>query len=151
MKVIFLDFDGVLNSVEYLSGRETDGVMIDPGKMALLKQIVDATGAGIVLSTSWREHWSKDPQACDSTGIRIREIFRSYGLQILDKTPQLRTRRETEIISWLDGHPEVREFVVLDDSLLSAQRLNSRIVKTSFAFGGLDETDVQTAIDILNR
>ena len=151
MKVIFLDFDGVLNSAEFPSECETEGVVLDPGKMVLLKRIVDATGAKIVLSTSWREHWSADPRECDSTGVRIGRIFRSHGMGILDKTPRLNTRREREILCWLDAHPEVREFVVLDDRLLSARRLNGHFIKTSAYFGGLDETDVQMAIEWLNR
>jgi hypothetical protein len=150
MKVIFLDFDGVLNSAKYLLGHGDCGVAIDPARMALLKQIVDATDAKIVLSTSWREHWSKDLMNCDSTGVLINRIFSKYGLHIFDKTPELHERREAEIKSWLDTHPEVENFVVLDDSLLSAGYLNGHFIKTSNYFDGLDETDVQKAIDILN-
>ena len=151
MKVIFLDFDGVLNSAKSPVDSGTDGLVIESGKMELLKQIVDATGAEIVLSTSWREYWSADPGKCGSTGARIRQIFDAHGLRILDKTPVLHTRREQEIVSWLEAHPEVREFVVLDDRLMGDERLKGHIIKTSFYFGGLDETDVQSAIKRLNR
>lgn len=150
MKVIFLDLDGVLNSAKYLLDHEYYGVAIDPTRMCLLKQIIDATDAKIVLSTSWREHWEKDVAKCDSTGALINSIFSKHGLQIWDKTPQLRTRRETEIRNWLDKHPDVKNFVVLDDRLLSADYLNGHVIKTSNYFDGLDETDVQKAIDILN-
>ena len=86
----------------------------------------------------------------DSIGVRINDIFSKYGLQIWDKTPKLHTRRETEIKNWLDMHSEVNNFVVLDDSLLSADYLNGHFIKTSNYFDGLDETDVQKAIDVLN-
>lgn len=151
LKVIFLDFDGVLNSAKYLLGRENFGVVIDPARMILLRRIVEATGAKIVLSTSWREHWSKGLPECDSTGIFINDIFGKYGLRIWDKTPELHARREAEIKSWLDEHPEVKSFVVLDDRLLSADYLNGHFIKTSNYFDGLDEEDVRKAIDILNR
>ena len=150
MKVIFLDFDGVLNSTKYLLNSEAYGVAIDPSRMVLLKQIVDAANAKIVLSTSWREHWEKDLAKCGSTGILINRFFSTHGLQIFDKTPELHARREVEIKSWLDRHPEVKNFVVLDDSLLSADYLNGHFIKTSNYFDGLDETDVQKAIDVLN-
>lgn len=150
MKVIFLDFDGVLNSSKYLLNSEAYGVAIDPSRMALLKQIVDAADAKIVLSTSWREHWSKDLASCNSTGVLINNIFSEYDLQVYDKTPELHARREIEIKSWLDKHPEVKSFVVLDDRLLSADYLNGHFIKTFNYFDGLDETDVQKAIDILN-
>ena len=149
-RVIFLDFDGVLNSAKYLLGCGECGMAIDPTRMVLIKQIVAATDAKIVLSTSWREHWSKDWVNCDSTGVLINSIFSIYGLQIWDKTPELHARRETEIKSWLDMHPEVENFVVLDDRLLSADYSNGHFIKTSNYFDGLDEMDVQKAIEILN-
>lgn len=148
MKVIFLDFDGVLNA-------EADfcrhGVCILPPKIRLLKQIVDATGAKIILSTSWREHWSADTGRCDDTGLLINRIFAEYDLRIWDKTPQQPPRREAQIKSWLDSHNETEGFVVLDDALLSADFLDGHFIKTSGYFGGLDETDVQTAIRILGK
>ena len=150
MKVIFLDIDGVLNSEQYIRECDGCGIVIDPSKMVLLKQIVDATNARIVLSTSWREHWSKDDTQCDSTGVLMNSIFGAYGLQIFDKTPQLHTRREEEIRNWLDEHPEVENFVVLDDMLLSGEFLTGHFVKISAYFGGLDATDAQNAIGILN-
>lgn len=141
MKVIFLDFDGVLNCRKYLLTHENQGVAIDPERLALLKQIVDATDAQIVLSTSWREQWQNGDSEID-------RIF--AGFRILDKTPQLPTGRESEIKSWLDDHPEAGNFVVLDDAFLGAEYLEGHFVKTSFYGNGLDEAGVQKAIDILN-
>lgn len=46
MKVIFLDFDGVITS--------KNGYSLDPEKMELVKRICDETGAYIVVSSSWR-------------------------------------------------------------------------------------------------
>lgn len=150
MKVIFLDIDGVLNSEQYIRECDGCGIVIDPSKMVLLKQIVDATGTKIVLSTSWREHWSKDDTQCDSTGVLMNSMFGTYGLRIFDKTPQLHTRREEEIRNWLDEHPEVENFVVLDDMLLSGEFLTGHFAKISAYFGGLDATDARNAIGILN-
>ena len=150
MKVIFLDFDGVLNGQKDVAPFVADqGVRLLPEKLLLIKQMTAATDAKIILSTSWREHWSADAAQCDTTGLRINSIFSQYGLQIQDKTPSLRTGRETEIKSWLDTHPETTHFVVLDDGLLSADFLDGHFVKTSAYFGGLDETDVKKAIEIL--
>ena len=150
MKILFLDFDGVLNGVTFVRCGERAGAVLDKTKLMLLKQIVDATGAKIVLTTSWREHWWNNLAECDGTGEAISLMFRTYGLEILDKTPKLHTAREKEIKSWLDAHPETENFVVLDDSLLGADFLGGHFVKTSGYFGGLDETDAQKAIRILN-
>lgn len=150
MKVIFLDFDGVLNSEKYVCAFGHWGVIIDPSRMALLKQIVDATGANIVLSTSWREHWDKNTEKSDSIGKEINTIFNSFELTIFDKTDTY-SRREVEIEMWLAMHLETEAFAVLDDRLLDSPVLQGHFVKTSNYFDGLDETDVKKAIDILNR
>ena len=97
MKIIFLDFDGVLNSEKYLHSCGQFGVVLDPSRLILLEQIVKATGAQIVLSSSWREHWGQTLSACDETGITINKIFNEHGLKVFDKTPKLGTRREQEI------------------------------------------------------
>jgi len=150
MKVIFLDFDGVLNSEKYVRNSSEYGVVIDPTRMRLLKQIIDETGANIVLSTSWREHWETNSFECNDTGKQINAIFDEYGLKISDKTPKLHLRREQEIQEWLNEHPEVENYVVLDDMFLGAEFLEGHFVKTSNCFNGLDETDVKRTIEILN-
>ena len=52
MKVIFLDIDGVLNNQTLLYHYGLD--YIDGDMVELLKHVVSATGAEIVLSSSWR-------------------------------------------------------------------------------------------------
>ena len=151
MKVIFLDFDGVLNSRRYIESRGEYGVIIDPSRMWLLKQIVDETKAKIVLSTSWREHWAKTPDKSTDTGRQINAIFSNFGLEIFDKTPSVCLCREEEIKSWLDEHEETKNFVVLDDMFLSADFLEGHFIRTSNYFDGLDGEDVRAAIEILNN
>ena len=151
MKVIFLDIDGVLNSEDYVYSCREYGIAIDPTRMVLLKQIIDETNAKIVLSTSWREHWEKAPNECGKIGLQINNIFSQYNLEILDKTPNLRTRREQEIWYWLNKNPQVKNFVVLDDMFLCAEFLNGHFIKTSNRFDGLDEADVEKAIEILSE
>lgn len=149
MRVIFLDFDGVLNSEKYLRASKAVGVIIDPSRMNLLKEIVNKTEAKIVLSTSWREHWEKQPDKCDNIGASINDIFSQYVLDIYDKTPKLSTGRVEEIKNWLLMHPDTETFLVLDDMLLCDDVLDGHFVKTSNYFNGLDESDVKRSIDIL--
>lgn len=151
MKVIFLDFDGVLNSRRYVLNCGDQELAIDPARMALLKEIVDATGAKLVLSTSWREHWSADPKECDSTGRLMDEIFSAHGMQISDKTPKLSASRTEEIKSWLAAHPEITNYVVLDDMFLGDALLAEHFVKTSYYTEGLGKLEAERAIAILKR
>jgi hypothetical protein len=56
VKAIFLDIDGVLNTM-YTEGRVTGSKLIigiEDRFVELLKQIVDATDAVIVLTSTWK-------------------------------------------------------------------------------------------------
>lgn len=150
MKIIFLDFDGVLNSEKYVRAQNEYGVIIDPEKMLMLKHIIDKTNAKTVLSTSWREHWDKDSFLCDETGKQINEIFKKYGIKIYDKTPFLKEGREQEILCWLNCNKDTESFVVLDDRFLSADYLYGHFVKTSGYRNALTKEDAVKAIEILN-
>lgn len=150
MKVIFLDFDGVLNSDRYVRNSSRYGLIIDPSRMVLLKQIVDATGAKIVLSTSWREHWGITESDCDEIGMEINQIFEQSKMKVFDKTPRLKCNREQEILQWLKDTPSVTNFVILDDRFIHHNLLNDHFVLTSNLRNGLDENDVKKAIQILN-
>lgn len=151
MLIIFLDFDGVLNSKKYIASKNESGVCFDPECLNLLKEIVLKTNAKIVLTSSWREHWDKDEKLCDETGVFINEAFNSLGLKIFDKTPSLNLRREQEIKEWLNKNNNVDNFVVLDDMLLGADFLKGHFVKTSFYINGLNEENVKEAITILKE
>ena len=53
MKIIFLDIDGVCNCCD-TKERFHGLIGVDPILVARIKEIVDATGAEIVLSSTWR-------------------------------------------------------------------------------------------------
>ena len=102
MKIIFLDIDGVLNSVRYDRQRTIDQGNIDETRLQLIKALVDETKALIVLSSSWRKHWEKDITKCDAIGREINEVFAKYQLAIYDKTELLPSNdRAQEIRIWL--------------------------------------------------
>ena len=57
MKILFLDIDGVLNSRAYDCRRNwNDKTNIDETRLPLVKEIVEKTGAEIVLTSTWRRH-----------------------------------------------------------------------------------------------
>lgn len=150
MKVIFLDFDGVLNTDMYIRGCGYDGLILDPTKMRLLKKIVSGTGAEIVLTTSWKEHWEKNPDECDDSGKLMNLTFERYGLEISDKIPHMR-EREDGIAKWLEANPGTEGYVILDDFALEGEHIRGHLVRTSAFRDGLEDEHVQQAIQILNR
>ncbi len=149
MKVIFLDFDGVLNSERYFRSFGSAGLALDPTCLCFLKEIVETTGAKIVLSTSWREHWEKDSANCSALGLEMNEIFKTYGLEIYDKTPFSGADREQDIEAWLKNNPQTEAFVALDDRYLDSPVIRGHFVKTDPYLYGLDDLAMKNAIEIL--
>ena len=153
IKVLFLDIDGVLNSVKYdRERRETDG-NVDVSRLPILRRIVEETGARIVLSTTWRRHWDRDEAKCDGIGRQLADLFAEYGLDIYDKTPwHPDGDRAEEIMRWLDtGDRYVTAFAILDDIRFGWGELEEFLVRTDERIGyGLEESHADRVIRILN-
>lgn len=159
MKVIFLDVDGVLNSEEFFVERTQDCrydeyrkagysphlarqmCSLDSIAIAKLNYLISQTGAKIVVSSCWR---ADDPE--------LQELFAIVGIPAyIDITPYHETRhRGTEVQQWLNKHPEVENYVIIDDDndMLDSQLNN--FVQTNAYKRGLSDEDVELAIQILN-
>ena len=152
MKVIFLDIDGVLNTEAYRENPDVDyfEAPISEIHMCLLEYLVKQTDAKIVLSSTWREYWKKGKTQSDPFGVYINKLFSKYGLEIYDKTPELRDRSD-EIDAWKKLHQgEVESYVILDDFDFEWSQENEKhLVKTTDE-NGLDEDVVEKAALILN-
>ena len=148
MKVLFLDFDGVLNTQDYRDSHGSIGAGIDKSKMPLLKRLIDSTSAKIVLITSLREYWDKNPENCDYFGKVINDTFAEYGLEIYDKTPVSESgMREDDISDWICENSGIENYVAIDDGALFARFLVGHFVQPK---DGLEEEHVEKAIEILN-
>lgn len=155
MKVIFLDIDGVLNSRAYDRKRNwNEKTDIDETRLPFTKEIVDATGAKIVLSSTWRQHWDKDINRCDEDGLYINKTFAKFGLSIFDKIPDLgiTALRRDEISKWMKEIKEVIDsFVIIDDYRYGWGDLSEHFVKTEPNFRlGIEREHVERAVEILN-
>ena len=158
MKVIFLDIDGVLNHTGCKEKLKSGCYFVAEYKMALLKKLVEETGAKIVLSSSWRIGWFDLENGIRSHNandfIALREKFAEYGLEFLGYTPFKSVKgRGEEIDLWLrawEGEP-VESFVILDD--MNGRYLRpyaGRLVRTSFTTGLLPK-HVELAKKILEK
>ena len=152
MKTIFLDVDGVLNS------NDTEDVYkgfigLDYSGIKLIREIVDATGAEIVLVSSWKHRWYKEHKNLqDDLANYLDQRLAEEGLKIIDKTEGM-SDRGTGIIDWLSKN-QVESWVVIDDEIFKdyeACGIMSHLVKTSFYDGGLKEKHVKIAIEKLNK
>lgn len=159
MKICFLDCDGVLNC-GYSPRSFGRFVGCDDDKLERLKKIIDATGAKIVLSSTWRLDKSKDLIHANGIYDYLIDNLQRYGLEIYDVTENLsryNDRRGTEINTWLDKHDDVTDWVVLDDQWFydfsyEEYDIPRHLVETQFYAenGGLQEEHVEQAIRILN-
>lgn len=111
MKVLFLDVDGVLNSRRSCVAfggypMELEHIhAFDQIAIRLLQRLCDAAGVKIVFSSAWRLYVTPEQAA------------EAFGLPIIDKTPFNHGRaRGTEIQDWLDAHPEIECYAILDDN-----------------------------------
>ena len=112
--------------------------------LCLLREIVRATGAKIVLSSSWRSGPVKEIK-------NLRHRLAEYGLEIMDSTPVLFdcSCRCDEIRRWLDDKGQlVEKFVILDDDADMAEFTDTNLVQTDPQFG-LQEEDALRCIEVL--
>lgn len=145
MKVVFLDIDGVMNSQEFFMERKERGLDLDESRFPLLKNIIDKTGAKIVLSSVWRTclespHFSQLPK-----------MLKKYEMEIYDNTPVLNQDRDAEIKMWLDTHSDIEQFIIIDDDDFNISELKSNLIQTRpFVERGLTKSHVAMAIRKLN-
>jgi hypothetical protein len=110
MKVLMLDIDGVLNTWEGLSQYGIH--YIDADRVSLLKAIVYATDAKIVLSSTWRIRKEDFDM--------VKAVLLSHGMEIYDVTPQtFGGHRGHEIGLWLEEKAclPVNKYAILDDDI----------------------------------
>jgi hypothetical protein len=116
MKIIFLDFDGVLTSVDsmvafwHLNRNEHHNEdRLDPVCVGLIRHLCEKTGAKVVVSSVWR---------IGRTEQDFLDIFKQYGwddFPYAGQTPISRERiRGQEIQTWLNQNP-VDTYVIFDD------------------------------------
>lgn len=154
MKIIFLDIDGVINSVSYIKrmkliwedlgpgqGWDNPKNQIDPLAVARLNRIIELTKAKIVVSSTWRLFFLRRTQ--DPVDAMAR-CLKSYGISghVIGVTPEgfgLGRRRGHEIQAWLDHYgQDVEKFVILDDDS-DMEHLMSYLVKTPYPDGLLEK------------
>jgi hypothetical protein len=147
MKVIFLDFDGVLNSQssfiyedarrkkhkeQGVKGRVNETLSVECA--AVFQELLNIyPEVKIVVSSTWRIIFNLD---------ELRQKFEEYhidGSRIIDRTGQRNDGdRGLEIQDWLNLHPEVAHYIVIDDNDWGIVQAHppEKFVKTSWEYGG---------------
>lgn len=115
--ILFLDIDGVLNSMnyaetQYLAGNRSSTWGIDPAAVEHLNEIVERSNCQIVISSSWRVL---------HTMVEIKEYLHKAGFahvnDVIDYTPQMSSRiRGEEVKKWIDDNSFEGAYCILDDN-----------------------------------
>ena len=143
MKVIFLDIDGVLNGIEYQMTATEEPPLIDKTRLVILKEIIDKSGAKVVLSSSWKKAWY--PQCLFDL------VFCNAGIVVHDVTPSVGRKRD-EITAWLKEHPETESFAIIDDAEGGWSELLPRVVITDpLHTRGLEKEHIEKVLRLLNN
>lgn len=128
-KIIFLDFDGVLNTEHYQGllryqgepWQDEHGAFFDPNAVKQLRRIIDATDADIVIESSWKylgldamkELWKVRNLPGRLIDITPSSVSDEYLLKNLDTT--MLHCKGMEIASWLSEQAEDIRYAIIDD------------------------------------
>lgn len=138
MKIIFLDFDGVLAPYggRYEAGKFSKGPVENLNK--ILKACPEVK---IVVSSSWRRHGEKYViDMIERNGIIAGKVI---GITTEEKPKG----RENHIEAYLEHHKDIEKFVIIDDEHMEVLKANW--IKTN-KYIGLTESESKKAIEILN-
>ena len=157
-KIIFLDFDGVLNPHIYMRAmlhlKESSSTSIrnadEYGQLFMresceaLEKIIGATGAKIVVISSWRLQGE----------LAIKKMWNKRNLsgEIIGITPSndFLINRGDEIQKWIEDNNFIGNYVIIDDEDDFLDMQQPYLVRTNGEVG-LTSSDVKKAIEILNR
>jgi hypothetical protein len=157
-KIIFLDHDGVMCLYDQWGGRQKKKAKwykkngftedhhlpvtqrldnFDSKAIKILNEILENTGAEIVVSSDWKLHCNLE---------EMKELYTAYGLikEPIDFTPDMKDfdgdsydmfrwkgwierMRVVEIREWLKRNPDVKTWVVIDDLDMGREGLENFI------------------------
>lgn len=145
--IIFLDIDGVLNSVSFRP-LDPKGLAdwLDPRNVRVLNELIRSTGADLVISSSWR---------LGRTEGELQAVLASAGClgTVVGMTPDLQAdnrERWEEIWLYLDQHKiplAGSRFAILDDEF-DMDLLSRWHVRTS-RLKGLVQSDLSAVLALL--
>ena len=146
MKVIFLDFNGVLDT-----WFEMDKINYD--NLQRLKWIVRETEAKVVLTTSNKRSFVTSG-VMNPIMVMLTTRLMEEGIDVIGVTPNADTR-EHEIMLYLYEHPEIENYVIIDDDY-DMEELADHLVKLPCQnIGqeqlGLQKEHAEKAIKILGK
>lgn len=154
MNIIFLDFDGVLDTATYDAYLVSNGMssvdrngrpIFSPKCISNLTKIIKATDAKVVVTSSWKYmDFYQD----------LLKMWKERNMpgEMIDVTPNISEHRGDEIEAWLSDCPESCNYVILDDlghASFNANQLDRLVVINPWI--GITDKNADMAIEILKK
>ncbi len=149
MNVIFLDFDGVLDTIHYSSYEDIER------RIKILGIICKEFNSKVVIEASAKDAIDEETMETKSKWINdIFDLFKKYGIECIGRTPNVTKRfneyrylpmwKEDEIRLYLFNHPEIEHYCVIDDDDLEGynsdlNKVRNHLVKTIYCSNNKDE------------
>lgn len=149
--VIFLDFDGVMDTGSYdsylvnnnMPNVDEYGPVFDPMCVKALESILNATDAQIVVSSTWKDF------------MTIEEIQKMWSCRklpgvVIGMTPSCSRHRGDEIDVWLEECGTSCEYVIVDD--MDESQFNEHQYDRLFTvnpYNGLNDEVADKIIEVL--
>ena len=143
MKVIFLDFNGVLDTYENMD-------TIDEINLHILINAIKKTEAKVVITSSNKNVFYRVGKH-NKIIINLLNTLKQNNIEILGITKYLNTREE-EILNYLKTHPQITHYCILDDDYIFESMKEHQIKLTNQNDGGngLQETSIEEIVRKLN-
>lgn len=142
MNVIFLDFDGVLNTIHHNSNEDIEK------KIAILADICKEYNCKIVIEAAAKNAIDEETLQSEVEWVNfILNLFKKYNIKCIGRTPNIKKIynhcsyipmwKEDEIRLYLFRHPEIEHFCIIDDDDLAPKnsdlnKVRDYLVKTVY-------------------
>ena len=146
MKIIFLDIDGVMNSEVYhktLNTKKKGWRRFNPEAVKMITKLVEEFDAKIVISSLWRFAVKKELATELKASNLVNFLHPDWKTPIIEPG-----HRGKEVKMWLDEHPDIKEFIILDDDNDILEEHRSRFVRTDY-YEGMQAEHYYKAREIL--
>ncbi len=123
MNVIFLDFDGVLDTIHFNEDKDIER------RIKILADICHEYDCKIVIEASAKDAIDEDTLEIYPNALFVKKIFSwfdKYGIECIGRTPDVAKKndkfseipmwKEDEIRLYLLRHPEIEHYCIIDDN-----------------------------------
>ena len=155
-KVVFLDFDEVLMTarsklatqdfIEHCSIPNKPRSVVDPVAIWFLNELCRELNAAIVITSSWKSHANDEARRLLANAGYKRRIHNDWRCDAGEGA----ARRGQGIINWQQNHPEVQDWVIIDDAVDYYPHQLPRTVVIPDMYNGITFENMQEAHNILH-